>query len=254
VIRAVVFDLDGVLLDSEPLWDEARREVVAEHHGRWRDEATATMQGMSSREWSRYMCDELGAALACDQIVDQVVEKLLQRYRGGLPLVPGAKEVVVRIGRHWPLGLASSANREVIDEVLAVAGWQEAFRITVSSEEVAKGKPAPDVYLEAASQLRQQPRACAAIEDSANGVRAAVEAGLHAIVVPNREFQPSDRVLSGAAVVIDSLADLTPELVARAGGDGGPIPRPQAEEELDEEELESFPTSDPHSDWGGRSR
>jgi HAD superfamily hydrolase (TIGR01509 family) len=215
VIRAVVFDLDGVLLDSERLWDQARREVASGHHGRWRADATAAMLGMSSVEWSAYMRDTLGVDLAPDHIVDLVVANLLEQYRRRLPLVPGAAEAVRRIGRRWPLALASSAGRKVIDTVLAVAGLQHEFQATVSSEEVPRGKPAPDVYLEAASRLGQPPPACAAVEDSANGIRSGLAAGLRVVAIPNRDYSPPASVLAKAQLVIDSLADLTVELVER---------------------------------------
>lgn len=221
----MVFDLDGVLLDSERLWDQARRQVVAEHEGRWRADATAAMLGMSSVEWSTYMRDTLAVDLAPDQIADLVVANLLERYRHGLPLIPGAVAAVERIGRRWPLALASSAGRQVIDTVLAVAGLQHEFRVTVSSEEVPRGKPAPDVYLEAARRLGQLPPACAAVEDSANGIRSALAAGMRVVAVPNREYPPPASVLARAQLALDSLADLTDERVAQLDGEDSGDPR-----------------------------
>jgi len=218
VIRAVVFDLDGVLVDSERLWDQARREVAIAHNGHWRADATAAMQGMSSVEWSRYLRDTLGVELAPDQIVDLVVANLLEQYRRRLPLIPGAKEAVQLIARRWPLALASSAGRPVIDTVLAVAGLQHAFQATVASEEVPRGKPAPDVYLEAARRLGQPPAACAAVEDSANGIRSGLAAGLHVVAIPNRDYPPPASVLARAQAVIDSLSGLTVELVEQLNG------------------------------------
>ena len=209
----MVFDLDGVLVDSERLWDQARREVAIEHNGHWRADATAAMLGMSSVEWSEYMRDTLDVDLPAGQIVDLVVANLLEQYRRGLPLIPGAREAVQRIGRGWPLALASSAGRPVIDTVLAVAGLQHEFQATVASEEVSRGKPAPDVYLEAARRLGQPPVACAAVEDSANGIRSARAAGLHVVAIPNRDYPPPASVLAEAQLVIDGLADLTVERV-----------------------------------------
>jgi len=213
VIQAVVFDLDGVLLDSERLWDQARREVAIQHSGHWRADATAAMLGMSSVEWSRYMRDTLDVDLPPDPIVDLVVANLLEHYRHRLPLIPGAAEAVQRIGRRWPLALASSAGRPVIDVVLAIAGLQQQFQATVSSEEVRRGKPAPDVYLEAAFRLGQPPVACAAVEDSGNGIQSALAAGLAVVAIPNRDYPPPGNVLARAQIVINSLADLTEELV-----------------------------------------
>jgi HAD superfamily hydrolase (TIGR01509 family) len=215
VIRAVVFDLDGVLLDSERLWDEARRAVVAGHGGAWRDGATTAMQGMSAPEWSAYMRDELGVPLPPDRIVELVVEQLFERYERSLPLLPGAPEAVRRIGQRWPLALASSANRVVIDKVLALAGLRDAFRVTVSSEEVPRGKPEPDVYLEAVRRLGLPARVCAAVEDSTNGIRSAVAAGLHLVAIPNGEYPPGASVLMTADVVVGSVQELTVELFER---------------------------------------
>jgi HAD superfamily hydrolase (TIGR01509 family) len=242
-----VFDLDGVLLDSEELWDMARRDVTAEYGGRWNDEATAAMQGMSSPEWAQYLHDALGVTLAPTRIIGMVVDRLLSRYRQGLPLMPGAVEAVRRIQARWPLGLASSANRVVLDAVLTIAGLQDAFSATVSSEEVRHGKPAPDVYLEAARQLGCSPTRCVAVEDSANGIRSGVAAGLAVVAIPNREFRPPRSVLDQAAVVLDGLDGLTVEALEHLGGGSDD----QLERRLDEEEAESFPASDPHSEWAG---
>jgi HAD superfamily hydrolase (TIGR01509 family) len=247
VIEAIVFDLDGVLLDSEQLWDRARREVVVRAGGQWADDATGAMQGMSSVEWAAYMRDGLGVALEPPEIIDRVVAGLLDLYAEGLPLLPGAVDVLERLGRRWPLGLASSSNRVVIDRVLAQAGLDRQFAVTVSSEEVARGKPAPDVYLEAARRLGRAPVACAAVEDSANGIRAATAAGLAVVAVPNPDYPPPPDVLGSAAVVLDHLGQLTVEVVEGLSG----APPARIDERLDEVEAESFPASDSHSDWAG---
>jgi HAD superfamily hydrolase (TIGR01509 family) len=217
VVRAVVFDLDGVLLDSEGEWDQARRQVTVELGGRWEAGATEAMQGMSSREWSTYLADQLGVQLSPEDIVELVVAKLLGAYGNGLPLLPGAVEAVWRLAARWPLGLASSANRPVIDEVLRLAELGDAFAVTVSSEEVPRGKPAPDVYLEAAARLALAPAACAAVEDSAKGIRSAAAAGMEVVAMPNPDFPPPADVLANAALVIASLAELTVEAVAALG-------------------------------------
>jgi HAD superfamily hydrolase (TIGR01509 family) len=254
VIRAVVFDLDGMLLDSERVWDDARRHVVNEAGGRWRAGATASMQGMSSVEWSAYLHDELGVPFDPAQISDLVAELVLARYRGGLPLIPGAREAVARIGKRWPLGLASSSNRAVIDEVLERSGLAGAFRATVSSEEVPRGKPYPDVYLEAARQLQERPGDCAAIEDSGNGIQAALAAGFCVAAVPNREFPPPATILAQADLVVDRLPDLTVGGLAQLGGaTDRSVTDGSAPDRVDEQEIESFPASDAHTDWAGPS-
>lgn len=221
VVAGVVFDLDGVLLDSEGVWNAARKRVAEEHGGRWPPDAQRTMMGMSSTEWSTYMHDQLGVPLAPPEISDAVVSRLERLYREHLPLLPGARETVIGFAGLWPLGLASSANRPVIDLVLDLAGLAPCFAATVSSEEVAHGKPAPDVYLEAARRLGVAASECVAVEDSANGIRSGVAAGMAVIAVPNREFPPGEDALALADDVVDSLAELTPERVRRLGARAG---------------------------------
>ena len=212
-IQAVVFDLDGVLVDSEHVWDEVREELARERGGRWHDRAQADMMGMSSPEWSRYMHDVVGLVEAPEDINDEVVRRLLARYAVELPLIDGAVEAVERLAGSFRLAVASSSNRTVIDAVLAESGLAPLFHATVSSEEVARGKPAPDVFLEAARRLDVAPRACAAIEDSANGIRAARAAGMRVLAVPNRRYPPSSEALEHADEVLPSLVMLTPSVI-----------------------------------------
>ena len=150
-IRAVVFDLDGVLVDSEQVWDAARRQLTEDRGGRWSESATQDMMGMSSTEWSHYMHRELGVKMSPEEISAVIVKRMEDLYRERLPIIPGAREAVERVAVRWPLGLASSANRPVIEVVLELSGLGDFFETTVSSEEVGRSKPAPDVYLEAAA-------------------------------------------------------------------------------------------------------
>jgi HAD superfamily hydrolase (TIGR01509 family) len=213
-VAAVVFDLDGVLIDSEQAWDEARRELVAQRGGTWRDGATRAMLGMSAPEWSRYLVEELGVPMTPEAVNAAVVDGVLAGYGRRLPVLPGAREAVERLGDRFLLGLASSSNRPVIDVVLRELGVAERFAATVSSEEVARGKPAPDVYLEAARRLGVEAPGCVAIEDSENGIRSAAAAGLRVIAVPNAAFPPAADALALAAVVLDGVAQVTPETLA----------------------------------------
>ena len=212
-VGAVIFDLDGVLLDSESAWVEVKKEFTEESGGHWIENARWDMLGMSSIEWSRYMHEELGVPVPPERISSEVADRLAQRYRERLPLLPGAVETVRSLAGHWPLGLATSSNRNVIHLALEKAGLADAFAATVSSEEVERGKPAPDVYLGAASRLGVDPTACAAIEDSTNGIRSAHAAGMEVIAVPNRDFPPEPDALALAALVLDSLEELGPERV-----------------------------------------
>jgi HAD superfamily hydrolase (TIGR01509 family) len=213
VIDAVVFDLDGVIFDSEELWDGVREALAKERGGRWSERAQSDMMGMSSREWSRYMHDVVGLAEPPEEINREVVGRMLDRYAQELPLIDGAVDAVRRLGARWPLAVATSSNREIIEGALGAAGIRDLFRVTVSSEEVARGKPAPDVYLEAASRLGIDPARCAAIEDSANGIRAAAAAGMRVVAIPNRRYPPSEDALSQATTVLESIGELTPDVV-----------------------------------------
>lgn len=213
MIEAVIFDLDGILLDSEQVWDEARKQLAKERGGRWHERAQRDMMGMSSPEWSRYMHDVIGLPEPPEEINREVVERMVKLYREHLPVMPGAREAVERLAAHRPLGLASSSNRELIDLTLELLGVGNLFKATVSSEEVPRGKPAPDVYLEAARTLGVEPTRAAAIEDSENGIRAAKAAGMRVIAIPNPHFPPAEHALAQADVLVQSLEELTPEVV-----------------------------------------
>jgi HAD superfamily hydrolase (TIGR01509 family) len=216
-IEAVVFDLDGVLVDSEHVWDAARRELAAERGLPWPEPATRDMMGMSSVEWSRYMHDRVGLPEPPEEISAEVVRRLEEIYRRELPLIDGAAEAVERLAERWPLGLASSSNRELIDLVLELSGLTRLFQVTVSSEEVPRGKPAPDVYLEAARRLGVAPARCAAVEDSENGIRSAKAAGMCVLAIPNRVYPPAEDALDLADAVLTSVKELTPEIIERVG-------------------------------------
>jgi HAD superfamily hydrolase (TIGR01509 family) len=216
MIAAVVFDLDGVLLQSEEVWDAVRERYVRERGGRYDDEVQRAMMGMSAPEWSTYLAEDAGVPGTPEQINADVVERMLGAYRRELPLLPGAVEVVLRMAAAFPLALASSSNRAIFEEVLRLAGIADCFAATVSSEEVARGKPAPDVYFEAARSLGVPPERCAAVEDSHSGIRSAHAAGMRVIAIPNASYPPDTEALELADVVLESLDQLTPGCVEGA--------------------------------------
>jgi HAD superfamily hydrolase (TIGR01509 family) len=217
VPAAVIFDLDGVILDSEQLWNEVKRAVTHERGGRWIEDAPRTMMGMSSPEWSAYMHHELAVPDEPEEINRAVVAGMRDALAAELPLLPGAREAVLAIAARWPTALASSSNRELIDAVLELAGLDGAFAATVSSEEVERGKPAPDVYLDAAAKLGVPAAGCVAIEDSANGIRAAHAAGMAVIAVPNPHYPPEAEALELADVEVAAIAEVDPALIERMG-------------------------------------
>jgi len=213
MVSAVVFDLDGVLVDTEPVWADAKRELTLAAGGHWSTDAPIAMLGMSGPEWSQYMHDELSLPLAPEVIRERVVEGVLQRLAEAVPLIAGAHKAVTAIAARWPVGLASSADRPVIDAVLEAAGLDNVVRVSVSSDEAGAGKPAPDVYLAAAARLGVAAQAAVAIEDSANGMRSAKAAGMRLIAIPNQHAPVDDGVLRIADVVLAAITELTPATV-----------------------------------------
>jgi HAD superfamily hydrolase (TIGR01509 family) len=214
VIEAIVFDMDGVLIDSEPVWERVRRKFVADHGGRWAEDAQDRMMGMSTAEWSAYMSEDFGLRLPPAQVAELVIAAMAAEYQAHLPLLPGAVEAVRSLSARWPLAVASSAPKSLIEAVLDASALRPAFAAAVSSEEVTRGKPAPDVYLEATRRLGVPPVASAAVEDSTNGLRSAAAAGLTVIAVPRPEYPPAEDAIKQARVVLGSLTSLTPEVVA----------------------------------------
>jgi HAD superfamily hydrolase (TIGR01509 family) len=214
MIAAVVFDLDGVLIDSEPVWERVRRELVAERGGKWAADAQRKLMGMSTQEWARYLGEDLGVGLPPAEVASLVIDRMAASYREHLPLLPGAVEAVRRLAARWPLGLASSAPAALIDTVLESSGLRPYFQVTMSTEQVPHGKPAPDIYLAVTSQMGYSAPDCTAIEDSSNGLRSAAAAGLRVIAIPRPQYPPDPDALAAANLVLPSLADLTPDAVA----------------------------------------
>jgi HAD superfamily hydrolase (TIGR01509 family) len=217
MIEAVVFDLDGVLVDSEPVWEEVRRGLVAERGGHWAPDAQRRLMGMSTPEWARYLSEDLGTGLPPDEVAALVIDRMAARYRENLPLMPGAVEAVQRLAARWPLALASSAPAVLIEAVLEAAGLRPYFRVTMSTEQVPHGKPAPDIYLAVAARLGMSPSRCAAVEDSSNGLRSAAAAGMRVIAIPHPRYPPDPDALAAASLVLPTLADLTPDAVSALG-------------------------------------
>ena len=214
MIRAVVFDMDGVLISSEEVWDEVREDFARETGGTWSADAQHAMMGMNTGEWGAYMRDTVGVPMSPEEIAAEVERRLVERYRVALPLMPGAVEAVRALSARWPLGIASSSTAGLIAAVLDAAGLTDAFAVAVSSEEVPRGKPAPDVYRRALDLLGEPPEDAAAVEDSGAGLAAASAAGMRVIAIPNLLYPPAADALARADIVLGSIAELTPEVVA----------------------------------------
>ena len=217
MIEAVVFDLDGVLIDSEPVWEQVRRGLVTERGGHWATDAQRRLMGMSTPEWARYLSEDLGVGLPPGEVAALVTERMVARYREHIPLLPGAAGAVRRLAARWPLGLASSAPAVLIETVLQAAGLRPDFQVTMSTEQVPRGKPAPDIYQAVAGRLGVAAASCAAVEDSSNGLRSAAAAGLRVIAVPRPQYPPEPDALAQAGLVLPGLGALTPDAVSALG-------------------------------------
>jgi HAD superfamily hydrolase (TIGR01509 family) len=220
-IDAVIFDLDGVILQSEQEWNDVRREFAEGHGGRWDEQDQPAVMGANSMQWAEYMREQNGVGLSAQEIYDGVIGALRERYARHLPLIPGAKEAVTSLAPVFRLGVASSSPRDLIEYSLELAGLRQCFGAIVSSDEVATGKPAPDVYLEACSRLQTVPARAAAVEDSSNGLRAAAAAGLVVIAVPNPDFPPAEDALALADVTLDSITEITGNMIVSIRGEAG---------------------------------
>jgi HAD superfamily hydrolase (TIGR01509 family) len=213
-VGAVIFDLDGVIVDSEIWWHEERAGWAAEHGLRWTEDDTRAVMGANSAAWARIMRERLGLAESAEPaIMEAIVDRVTERYQTGAPVIDGAVEAVRRIAAEWPVAVASSAHRRVIDAALGATGLRDTISVVVSSDEVAHGKPAPDVYLEAARRLGVEPGRCLVVEDSINGLRAGVAAGMTAVLVPNASVPPAAGAEAIADRVLPRLSDLDPAAV-----------------------------------------
>ncbi len=202
-IVGVVFDLDGVIIESEHLWEGAWRAFSESRGHPWELSDTLAVQGMSAPEWAAYLAGHVGAPGDADEARDYCIDDLVSRIRRGeAELLPGARELVTSVSARVPIALASSAARRAIDAVLLYYELADLFTATVSSEEVARGKPSPDVYLEAVSRLKISPANGLAVEDSSNGIRSAHAAGLLVVGIPNATYPPKP----DAAALADHLA------------------------------------------------
>ncbi|WP_410810238.1 HAD family hydrolase [Micromonospora sp. 067-2] len=216
-VDAVLFDLDGVIVDSEPVWEEVRRAYVAAHGGTWQPDTQRRLMGMSTGEWADYLSGELGVTRTARQVADEVVEEMTRRYAQHVPLIDDADRVVRRLAARWRLGLASSSPTRLIAAALDATGLADAFGATLSTEETERGKPAPDVWLAVTARMGVDPARCVAVEDSSNGVRSAAAAGCRVVAVPHGSYPLDPDAEALAAVLLPSIDLLTPELVARLG-------------------------------------
>ncbi|MDQ3128640.1 MAG: HAD family phosphatase [Chloroflexota bacterium] len=210
--RAVIFDLDGVIVDSEIWWDEVRQAFARDHGRPWTQADQHAVMGSNSAQWSATMRERLDLDVADADIEAAIVNGVVGRYeRDGPPTIAGAVDAVRRIAADRRTALASSSHRRVIDAALAATGLTDLFDAVVSSDEVAHGKPAPDVFLAAAGRIGIPPGEVLVVEDSLNGLRAAKAAGMATVLIPNLSVPPAPGWEPFADAVLDRLADLDPD-------------------------------------------
>ena|SRR5437588_2307184 len=215
MIRGIIFDLDGLLVDSEVYWERARRIFCAGQGCDWRDEDELAAKGKNSREWAALIEERCTNAPPPDAIIDGVTRAIETLYRERLPLLPGGIDAVEVLHARYPVGLASSSPPQLIRYVLNEAGILEYFSAIVSSDDVGRGKPDPTVFLETGRRLGVSPSEIVVLEDSSSGIQAAKAAGMHVIAVPNAAFPPTRDALRQADTVLDSLTELSPALIGR---------------------------------------
>jgi len=213
VVRGIVFDMDGLLVDSEGDWDLVRRQFIAEHGGTLTDDNARAMLGMNTAQWSAYLQEQFALPHPAAAIGATVIERRMERYREHMVVMPGAIEAVRTLAARYPLAIASSSPAVLIGFVIAQLGLDQYFHATASSDEVRQGKPAPDVYLLACERLGVPPAEATGFEDSGNGILAAKNAGLRVIAVPNADFPPAATSLARADLVLHSLTEFKPDMV-----------------------------------------
>ena len=201
-------------MDSELFWAHARARATKRLGGEWDEAAEPEMKGMSSREWAAHLRTRFQLSAAPEEVIDVVVDEVISLYPC-VPTRPGAQEAVRRLGRRWPLGIASSAHPRVIATALEALGIRDCVASVVSADDVPQGKPSPDVYRLAARELGVSARACVAVEDSPSGIVAAADAGMTVIAVPTADQPLGPDIVKRAAEVLSSLRDLDVDVVER---------------------------------------
>ena len=217
MIKAVIFDMDGLLVDSEPVWDKARKAMADVAGKPWGTLDHDAVMGVSTEEWADYMIERLELAMSRQEVIDEVVGRMTDMYHQGVPFFPGAVELVETAAASFRTGLASGSHPALIEIVTSEGPLARRFEVIVAADEVGRGKPAPDVYLAAAERLGVEPAECVCLEDSGNGILSGVAAGMRVIAVPDPRFPPADEKLVRADLVVGSLTEVTAEAIRALG-------------------------------------
>ncbi|MEM7128409.1 MAG: HAD family phosphatase [Chloroflexota bacterium] len=212
-IEGVIFDMDGLLVDSEPVWDRARAALAAQYGKPWTTKDHHNVMGVSTAEWTTYMIEHFGATMPPKEMQKLVIDQMVSMYNEKIPFFPGAVELVQSVAAKYPTGLASGSPRQLIDIVTGYSGFDGCFQVILSADEIGKGKPAPDVYLATAERMGIDPKKCACLEDSGFGILSGKAAGMMVIAVPDERFPPADELVAQADIVLGSLAEFSLSLL-----------------------------------------
>lgn len=203
--------MDGLLIDSEPVWNAARSQMAAEHGVSWTRDDHFNVMGVSTVEWIQYMVDRIGLTMPPDQVEETVIGHMVAMYEDGIPFRPHAVEKVQWMASLYPSCIASGSPRQLIDIVAQDRRIAPYLEFTLAADEVGRGKPHPDIYLETARRLGIEPQHCLCIEDSPFGILSGARAGMKVIGIPDPEMPLSAEQSQHAHLILRSLAHLTPE-------------------------------------------
>jgi HAD superfamily hydrolase (TIGR01509 family) len=214
MIEAVIFDMDGLLVDSEPLWQRARIEAFGAERLQWTTADQEAVMGSSTEAWANYLAEKLGHEFTPDQIIERVVSQMETYYHESIPFLPGAHAAIELVSQHYRMGLASGSSYRLINAVLDTTGWRDYFVEVLSADDLAQGKPAPDIYLEITRRMRVGVENVAIFEDSGNGILSGHAAGVKVIAVPGTYHRPHDETLAKADLVLNSLNEFDLAMLA----------------------------------------
>ena len=215
-VKALIFDMDGVIVDSEPVWNQSRVEMAAAHGKQWNEADQRAVMGSSTLAWAKVMRERLDLPMSDEAVIDEVRRRMIAHYDQRLPVLPGAVEAVRLAASAYPVALGSGSMSALITYVMHATGLDQILKVVVRGDDIPRGKPEPDIYLEAARQLGVAPADCAGVEDSGHGVMALRAAGMKVIVVSSPWPLP-ESVLALTDLRLQSLADFSLELVKTLG-------------------------------------
>lgn len=213
MIKAVIFDMDGLLIDSEPVWFRAKEDLLKEINYKWTWEDQKNSMGVSTETWVNYVYNFADQKFTKEEVLHGITDRMKTYYKNGeIDLMPGANEALQFAKNNFKVGLASGSYKDLLYGAVKSNNWESIFEEILSSDDIERGKPQPDIYLEVMKRLGVLPEECIVLEDSRDGIKAGVAAGAKVITVPSKDVPVPPEVLDSAYAVIDSLNDF-PQIV-----------------------------------------